>query len=187
MSLNVQKYTGIAVLLHWTIGLLIIANILLGLGHEWVPEDDVRFVIDTHKSTGIAVLGLVLMRILWRWTHKPPPLADTLRRWEKRLSTAVHGLLYLLMFALPLSGWMHDSAWKAAPEIPMRWFGLFEWPRISAIMTLEPGRKEELHGLFGEAHELMGFVLIALVLLHIGGALKHQFIDKDPELQRMWR
>ncbi len=186
MSLEVQKYTKIAVILHWTIGFLIIINILLGLGHDWVPDDQVRFVIDTHKSTGITVLGLVLMRILWRLTHKPPPLAATLKSWEKKLSKAVHGFLYFLMFALPLSGWMHDSAWKAAPEIPMRWFGLFEWPRISAIMTLEPVRKEELHSLFGEAHGLMGFVLIALILLHIGGALKHQFIDKDPELQRMW-
>jgi cytochrome b561 len=186
MSLGTEKYSRIAVLLHWGIAVLILVNIALGLGHELVGEENIRFVIDTHKSIGITVLGLVLMRILWRLTHRPPPLTSGLKIWEKRLSQFVHGFLYFLMLALPLSGWMHDSAWKAAPEIPMRLFGLFEWPRIGAIMQMEPVRKEELHSVFGAAHENMGFILIALVLLHIAGALKHQFVDRDAELQRMW-
>jgi cytochrome b561 len=91
------------------------------------------------------------------------------------------------LVALFLSGWMHDSAWKAAPEIKMYWFGLFEWPRISWIMELEPVLKEQWHEVLGEVHEIMGKILLALFVLHVGGALKHQFIDKHPELQRMWR
>jgi cytochrome b561 len=186
MSLQIEKYSRVAVFLHWIIAPLIIVNIALGLGSELGGEENIRFVIDTHKSIGITVLGLVLMRVLWRLTHRPPPLTTSLKVWEKKLSQFVHGFLYLLMIGIPLSGWMHDSAWKAAPEIPMRLFGLFEWPRIGAIMEIEPVRKEELHSLFGEAHEIMGFILIALVLLHIAGALKHQFVDRDAELQRMW-
>ncbi len=184
---NISKYSGVAVFLHWVVGILIIANIALGLGHELVPEDEVRFVIDTHKSIGITVLGLAIMRLLWRITHTPPALPTTFQRWEAKLSHATHWLLYILIFALPISGWMHDSAWKAAAEHPMRLFNLFEWPRISAIMNIEPVRKEQLHDSFGAFHTIAGYVLIGLVLLHILGALKHQFIDKHPELQRMWR
>ncbi len=187
MMALVEKYTGPAIFFHWVIGLLIIANLLLGLGHEWVPDSSIRFVIDTHKSIGITVLGLAIMRILWRLTHRPPSLPTTFQRWEMTVSKITHTLLYLLIFAMPISGWMHDSAWKAAPEIPMRLFGLFEWPRISAIMNMDAVRKEELHGILGEFHEISGYVLIALVVLHIAGALKHQLIDGHPELQRMWK
>ena len=187
MALNVAKYSGVAVLIHWTIAVLIIANLILSHITELIPEESIRFAIDTHKSIGITVLGLVIMRILWRVTHKPPPPAEGLKSWEKRLSKLTHTLLYFLMVAMPLTGWMHDSAWKAAPEIPMRWFGLFEWPRISAILTMEPERKEQVHGILGDWHENMGYILIALVLLHIAGALKHQLLDGEPLLQRMWR
>jgi cytochrome b561 len=187
MALNIRKYSGVAVLLHWIIAVLIIVNLVLSHMTEMIPEESIRFAIDTHKSIGITVLGLVLMRILWRVTHKPPPPAEGLKSWERQLSRFTHGILYFLMVAMPLTGWMHDSAWKAAPEIPMRWFGLFEWPRISAIMTMEPEAKEQAHGILGDWHENMGYVLIALVLLHIAGALKHQFFDGEPLLQRMWR
>ena len=187
MALNVAKYSGVAVLIHWTIAVLIIANLILSHITELIPEESIRFAIDTHKSIGITVLGLVIMRILWRVTHKPPPPAEGLKSWEKRLSKLTHTLLYFLMVAMPLTGWMHDSAWKAAPEIPMRWFGLFEWPRIGSIMSMEPARKEQVHGILGDWHENMGYVLIALVLLHIAGALKHQLLDGEPMLRRMWR
>jgi cytochrome b561 len=187
MSLGVQKYSGVAVLLHWVIAVLIIVNVILSHVTELIPEESIRFVIDTHKSIGITVLGLVLMRILWRMTHRPPPPAESLQSWEKTLSKGAHAFLYLLMVAMPVTGWMHDSAWKAAPEIPLNWFGLFEVPRIAAIMSIEPERKEQVHGILGSWHENMGYVLIALVLLHIAGALKHQFLDGEAELQRMWR
>ena len=89
------------------------------------------------------------------------------------------------MFALPLSGWLHDSAWKAAAEVPMHWFGLFEWPRIGFIMGMDAASKKEVHGLFGEMHEISGFILYFLVIVHVGGALKHQFLDKDKEMARI--
>lgn len=182
-----ERYTGPAIVFHWLIAALMIVNFALGEFSEALGEDYIRFMINAHKSTGITILGLVALRLLWRMTHKPPAIPDNFKLWEKRASHAVHGLLYFLMFALPLSGWMHDSAWKAAPEIKMYWFGLFEWPRIGWIMDLEPALKEQWHEVLGDVHEIMGKILLLLFVLHVGGALKHQFIDKHPELQRMWR
>jgi cytochrome b561 len=181
-----DRYTRPAIILHWLVAALMIVNFALGEFKESFGDDYVRFMIDSHKSAGITVLGLVLIRIVWRLTHQPPALPTHYQLWEQRASHAVHWMLYFLMFALPLSGWMHDSAWKAAPEIKMYWFGLFEWPRISWIMDMEPAAKENLHTLLGDVHEIMGKILLALFVLHVVGALKHQFIDKHRELQRMW-
>ena len=179
------KYTRVAILLHWLMALLIFVNLVLAFITEQIPEDWIRPAINTHKSIGITVLGLVLMRLLWRATHQPPPLPSSYPRWERLGAHLAHIALYVLMIALPLTGWLHDSAWKAAPEIKMFWFGLFEWPRFDFIMNLEPVFKEQLHGLLGAIHEYLGFILIGLWVLHVGGALKHQFIDKHKELQRM--
>ena len=99
----------------------------------------------------------------------------------------MHGLFYLLILALPLSGWLHDSAWKDAAAHPMYLYGLVPWPRLGAIMGLEAGYKEHLHDVFGAVHAWFGYALYALLTLHILGALKHQFIDGDAELQRMTR
>ena len=182
-----ERYTRPAIILHWLVAALMIVNFALGQFSESFGDDNVRFMINAHKSTGITVLGLVIVRLLWRMTHQPPALPDHFKPWEKRVSHLVHWSLYFLMFALPLSGWMHDSAWKAAPEIKMYWFGLFEWPRISWIMAIEPAAKESLHSVLGDVHEIMGKVLLGLFVLHVAAALKHQFIDRHPELQRMWR
>jgi cytochrome b561 len=96
-----------------------------------------------------------------------------------------HALLYAAMLALPLSGWLHDSAWKDAATHPMHWFGLFEWPRIGFIMALPPTVKEGLHDAFGSAHAAAGYALYALLALHLAGALKHQWLDGQQQLQRM--
>lgn len=180
------RYTTAAIILHWLVALLMIGNVALGLLGEKLPDEQIRFAIDTHKSIGITVLGLILLRILWRIGHKPPPFSAGMAAWERFLAHAAHWGLYLFMLWMPLTGWAHDSAWKAAPEIPMKLFGLFEWPRIGFIMTLPDDRKEALHGLLGTMHALGGYLLIALILLHVAGALKHQFVDGEPEFRRMW-
>lgn len=179
------RYTRTAILLHWLIAVLMILNIVLILTVEQFPDEWVRPVIDTHKSLGITVLGLVILRILWRATHTPPAMPVSYGRLERLAAHAAHGALYLLMILLPLSGWMHDSAWKDAATHPMQLFGLVPWPRIGWIMGIEPALKETLHTVFGAVHEWAGNVLYVIFALHVLGALKHQFIDGDKELQRM--
>ena len=180
------KYTGIAIVLHWLVALLISLNLLLIWFVNYWPEERVRLAIDTHKSIGITVLGLAALRLLWRLTHQPPALPSHYVRWEQRASHAAHILLYVLIFSMPISGWLHDSAWKDAATHPMQLFGLILWPRIGWIMNIEPTTKEMLHDAFGALHAWTSYLLYALVTLHIAGALKHQFVDKHPELRRMW-
>ena len=180
------KYTRTAMALHWLIALLMIINIALVWLVDVLPEERVRLTIDTHKSLGITVLGLAILRLLWRLTHRPPALPDNHAAWERRTSHATHLLLYGLIFLMPLSGWLHDSAWKDAATHPMQLFGLLPWPRISWIMNLEPATKEIMHDVFGALHTYAGYALYALFALHVAGALKHQWRDKEPALQRMW-
>jgi cytochrome b561 len=179
------RYTRPAIILHWLIAVLMAANIALILLVERFPEDWVRPVVDTHKSIGITVLGLVLLRILWRLTHRPPAMPTSYGRLERFGAHAAHAVLYLLMILLPLSGWMHDSAWKDAATHPMQLFGLVPWPRIGWIMSIDAGTKEMLHGAFGSLHEWAGYVLYGMFVLHVAGALKHQWFDGERELQRM--
>lgn len=183
--MNISRYTRTAVILHWAVAALILVNIGLAWSVDVLPDEWVRTVIDTHKSTGITVLGLVLLRILWRAGHPPPPMPAHYARWERGLAHAAHGVLYALMLMLPLSGWLHDSAWKDAGSHPMSLYGLVPWPRLGFIESIEPVTKESLHTLFGVFHTGFGYALYALLFLHIAGALKHQFVDRDPELQRM--
>jgi len=181
----VRRYTFIAMVLHWLVAILMLCNVALIWSVDLLPDERIRPVIDAHKSIGITVLGLVLLRLLWRAANPPPPLPDAYPRWEKAAAHSAHVALYLLILAMPLSGWMHDSAWKAAGEIPMYWFGLFQWPRIGWIMQLDPVFKERLHDVFGAAHVWLAYLLYALFVLHVGAALKHQFWDRHAELQRM--
>ncbi|ADU36636.1 cytochrome b [Variovorax paradoxus] len=180
-----NRYTRTAIVLHWAIALLMALNIALILLVNYYPDEWVRPAIDTHKSTGITVLGLVILRLLWRATHRPPAMPGSYGRIERFGAHAAHGVLYLLMILLPLSGWMHDSAWKDAATHPMQLFGLFEWPRIGWISSIEPVLKETWHTVLGGVHTWAGYVFYVLFALHVLGALKHQFFDGEAELQRM--
>jgi len=181
-----SRYTKTAMVFHWLVAALIIANVTLAWTWPLLADEQVRPLIDTHKSIGITVLGLAIMRLLWRLTHRPPAFPTTYQRWERTVSHLVHGLLYVIIFAMPLTGWIMDSAWKDAATHPMYLFGLFEWPRIAYFQHLDPATQDRLHGLFGAGHELGAKALYVLFALHVTGALKHQWIDREPELQRMW-
>ena len=181
----VLRYTRLAVVLHWLIAVLILCNVALALSADSLPDNWVRPVIDTHKSIGITVLGLAVLRLLWRAGHPAPPLPADYPRWQRIAAHVAHGVLYGLILALPLSGWMHDSAWKDAATHPMSLFNLVPWPRISWILNAAPAEKERLHTVFGAVHTWLGYALYAMLALHVGAALKHQFVDRHRELQRM--
>ncbi len=180
-----QRYSRPAIWLHWIVAALMLGNVGLGLYGQIAPDDWARAVIDTHKSVGITVLGLAVLRLSWRLSHTPPPLPPSFRPWERWAAHAAHAALYLMMFALPLTGWAHDSAWKAGPTHPILLFGIVPFPRIGVIAGLAAPEKEHWHDLLFTAHKSAGFVLYALVALHIAAAFKHQFLDRHPEMRRM--
>lgn len=186
MSESLPRYTRTAVVLHWLLALLIVGNLVIAWCVDAVPDDWVRPLIDTHKSFGITALGLALLRLLWRFGHPPPPSPERRRAWERVLAACAHPMLYVLMLALPITGWMHDSAWKDAATHPLRLFGVLPFPRIAAISAVAPAAREVLHKTYGGWHHDLATVLYVLLALHLLGAIKHQWRDGEPQFRRMW-
>lgn len=184
---DAPRYTSPAIALHWVIAILIILNVILGFGsnNNWFPADDVRPIINFHKSTGLLVLVLVVIRLAWRATHIPPPLPAGYKPWEVTVSHIAHVLLYVVALGLPLTGWAHDSAWTMAAHFPFKWYGLFTWPHMGFFAHMPDSAKNYWHSLLGTAHTWFSYALYVLLVGHIGGALKHQLIDKEAEFQRM--
>ncbi len=179
-----DKYTRPAIVLHWLIALAIAINSGMMLVYD--DEQRTRTLVDLHKSIGITMLGMVLLRILWRIGHQPPALPTHYKPWERALAHGVHGALYLIILAVPLTGWLHDSAWKGAPTHPLSLFGTIPWFRIPQVMAMQPIEKEHFHKILGEWHAQSAYLLYALFFAHVLGALKHQLFDREKELQRMW-
>ena len=196
MATQSTKYTKTAIVLHWLIGFGIIFMFLLGwymcdipkeaaktssydlfnLGiYTWQLADEVSprtFYFNLHKSIGITLLGLIAFRIFWRLTHPAPALIKTMKAWEKKLATATHHSLYMLMLLVPLSGLIMALYSKYG----IKWFG------ISLIDGLG---NESMRESFKEAHEIIGIVLLILLGLHLLAVIKHTFIKKDGTLKRM--
>lgn len=167
------RYTRVAIALHWTIAVLIITNLTIGLLHESLLPG----TLPLHKSIGMLVLLLSVVRLGWRVGHRPPPLPDSVKRWEKGVSHAVHWIFYALIILIPLSGWIFTSA--SVKRHPLTFFGLFPLPMFPV-----PQDKAISH-VWADRHELMAYLLIGLLLLHIAAALKHRFFDRDLTLDRM--
>lgn len=179
------RYTQTAIVFHWIIAVFVIFNVFLAWSFDYWPEKNVQIGNDLHKSIGITVFGLALMRILWRWSHQPPALAAYLKPWEARTAKIAHIVLYVLIVIMPVSGWLYDSAWKDGAAHPIHFFGLFDFPRLSFIVNQPANIKKQYDAFFGVMHTKLAYVIYAFVSLHVAGALKHQFMDKKPELQRM--
>jgi cytochrome b561 len=184
-----QKYTKVAIWLHWLVAIGIIVNVLLAwvwpLGdHNDAIGEYVRPMIDTHKAVGLTVLGLAVLRLLWRISHRPPPFPPSYKPWEATLAHVVHWGLYFVILAMPITGYVMDSAWDKAVDNPIKWFGLFEIPRLGFLINLPPDSKKWAHDTFGAAHGLIAYLVYALFVLHIAGALKHQ-LQGHRELRRM--
>ncbi|MBN8809458.1 MAG: cytochrome b [Sphingomonas sp.] len=184
-----ERYTRTAIWLHWLVAIGVIANIALawiwplGDSHPTIGEY-VRPMIDTHKSIGLTVLGLAILRLLWRIGHRPPAFPPSYQPWERTLAHIVHWGLYFVIFAMPITGYVMDSAYEHAAATPLHLFGTIEFPRLGFVMNLPPDSKKWVHDTFGEAHELIAKLVYALVVLHLAGALKHQF-QGQRELRRM--
>jgi cytochrome b561 len=167
------RYTGVAVALHWIIAVLLIGNIVLGLGHDSFGKAATPWMMFFHKAVGITVLGLTLARLAWRLTHRPPAYHPVLKAWEKRLAGALHWLFYLMLIAIPLTGWMLSSSSARATNF----WGLFDIPPLPVAPSA--------HDMLEDAHEILGKAMISLVLLHVAGALKHHLAGHRHLMGRM--
>jgi cytochrome b561 len=197
------RYTNVAIFLHWAIALLILFNLITGFFHDMIP----RAVFAFHISSGVTILVLTVIRIIWRLTHWGPPFLP-MAAWERGLAHVVHFLLYCAMLLSPLTGWAMISAHADKP-IPaamqadagpqpgpppkphqtMIW-GLFVLPKLKPITDIanQPdgaAKLKETHELWEDRHGTMGLIFLGLLVLHLGGALKHQLIDRQRELARM--
>lgn len=128
-----------------------------------------------HKAIGVLVLLMAMLRLTWRLIDPPPPYLPNLHQHEKRLAKVTMGLFYLLFMLVPISGYLVSTAHGAGIDM----FGMFEIP---ALLPAEKGREDSA----GEIHEFLAFSLLALIILHIAGALKHKIIDKDGTMKRMF-
>ncbi len=180
------RYGRIAILFHWSIALLILANLPLGFVIEASSKAQRMTLVPIHIQIGVAVLVLTVGRIAWRLAHRPPPFAPGTARWEERLAHGVHGLLYLLMLGMPVTGWAILSAHppRPGPGGPLIW-GLFHLPPIAPLLHMEASSQKAAHDAFAQSHALGGWILVALLVLHVAAALKHQFLDGRPSLGRM--
>lgn len=165
------RYSTVAIWLHWIIAALVIAELAIGLLHESL----LKSAFFVHKATGITVLALTIVRIVWRLMHRPPPLPAQTPVWEKGMAHATHWMLYGLLLALPLSGWVMVS--RVSKRRPLDWFGVFDIPYLPV--------SEAAGGVARNAHGLLGWVALALVVLHVAAALRHHLLLRDTVLTRM--
>lgn len=179
------RYSAVAIVLHWTIAALILANIGVGFVMEGLPRPMKEVLVPLHISSGITILLLTVARVLWRLTHRPPPFSPHLAAWERAAAHTVHALLYGLMIGMPLVGWSIISAHPPRAAGAATIWGLIRLPAIAPISHLDEAAQKAAHQFWVSAHSAGGWLLCALLALHIAGALKHQWMDGHPELARM--
>jgi cytochrome b561 len=170
-----QQWSGIGKTLHWLVAALILVMAYLGLTMGDLPNGpDKIATYALHKSIGLSILALAVLRLGWRLYAGAPEEVPGTPRWQARIATMTHVALYALLLALPLTGWLLNSA----AGFPLQWFGLFNLPSLAA-------RDEALHALSVEVHELLFWALAVLVVMHAAAALYHHLFLGDATLARM--
>lgn len=196
MKQTPSRYTKTAIILHWLIAIFIALMFVLGWYMAELPKEAPKqiaydlfdlgvytwqlaeeasprtFYFNLHKSLGLTVLALIVLRVLWRITHTPPAALSSYKAIEKKVATATHHSLYLLMLAVPVTGLIMAINSKYG----VKWFG------IDVIAGLD---NKPVRDFFECTHEFVGIVLLVLIGIHLLGALKHKFIDKDDTMSRM--
>ncbi len=185
-----ERYTAVAAILHWTIAALIVGQIAGGFYMHNLPNTSpIKFdLYQLHKSFGMTILVLSLARLGWRLTHRPPALPSAMPAWEKFAARSAHWGFYALMILTPLAGWAIVSV--SPTDIPTKWFGLIPVPHLPFFGGETSRTLEEM---MEERHETLAKLILVLLALHVGAALKHHFINKDnvlrsmiPEYKRQW-
>lgn len=170
------RYTKTAMLLHWLTALLIVSGFALGVTMVDIPgltPTKLKY-FSWHKWIGITVLGLACVRLLWRLTHPAPAHPNAMPAWQKKAASGLHHLLYVLIFAVPISGYFYSLA----AGVPVVYLGIIPLP-----VLIESN--QELKPILKTMHYILNMTLLAGVGLHVLAALKHHFIDRDGLLKRM--
>lgn len=170
-----ETYGSVQILLHWTMALIIIGLLIVGIYMVNLPVGLQKIKLyGIHKELGILILVMAFLRVAWRLSHLVPELPLHMPGWQKFLAKTTHLFLYVWMFAMPLTGWMSSSAYG----FPVSFFGLFILPDL-----VSP--HEDLAKVLTEIHHLLGFSFIALIGLHTSAAFYHLIIYKDNIFNRM--
>jgi cytochrome b561 len=169
------RYSVPAQLFHWVIAVMIVIQFVLAKMQDHLPLGGRKLaLLARHKSVGMTVLMLAILRLAWRLWHPAPSLPSTMRPFERWAARATHAAFYVLLFAMPLTGWLMSSA----KNYSVSWFGLFTWPNLI-------GKNEDAFNFLRATHDILSYVLFTIAVLHILAALKHHFWDRDDVLVRM--
>jgi len=176
---SIERYSATAIALHWVLALAILTVFAVGFFLDDLPFSPFKLkLINWHKWAGVSILFLSVLRLLWRLAKRPPALPARIEQampgWQRTAYHGTHHLMYLLFFVVPLLGWAYSSA----KGYPIVWFGVLPLPDLLPVNKALAETLKDLHG-------LAAFGLIGLVCLHVGAALKHQFIDRDGLISRM--
>ena len=170
------RYNGMAMGLHWLVALLLVSQFALGWYLEGIPRGVPArgYFVNLHKSTGLLIALVILVRIGWRLTHRPPPLPYSMPRWQQQVANGTHFLLYVFMLLMPVAGYIASNFSK---------FGI----NFFNTLKLAPWGPEDkqLYAFFSQMHGISSWVLLALVLVHVLAAFKHAIVDRDTILYRM--
>lgn len=171
------RYSKVAIILHWLMAALILGQLVGGIVMHKLTYSDLKVAMyQWHKTLGLTVLLLAVLRLVWRWMHRPPTLPQGTPAWQKAASHTTHVALYALMIGVPLAGWAYTSATPRG--FPTEWFGL-------PVPDLPVGEGEAQAMLWKDIHKYLAIATIGLLLLHVGAALQHHFQKRDPVLWRM--
>ena len=173
---NTSSHYGlVSQALHWAVVILVVVQFVWAWRMDDLPRGVALYELTVqHKSFGMTILGLMVLRLLWRSFNRPPPLPDHVRGWEHFAARTTHWLFYGLLVAMPLSGWIMSSAADYGAE----WFGLVNIPDLV-------GPDEDLQDVMEEVHEIMSWVLLTIIGIHVLAALRHQFLLRDHVLGGM--
>ncbi|HEY4112773.1 MAG TPA: cytochrome b [Rhizomicrobium sp.] len=182
-----DRYGNVAMTLHWLIALLLIGNLCSGFFLANIMDDDNPWhftFIQIHKSVGLTILTLSVLRLVWRLVNPIPPFPPGMSLFLRIVARGTHYLFYFLIIAIPLAGWAWVSS--STKGIPTHYFGLFPWPNIPFLADLPRAQKIANGHMFHAFHIYLAYSAALLLVLHVAGALYHQFFRQDEVLRRNW-
>lgn len=172
MAERAERYSGVSIFLHWLVVVLVVAQVLIGLG-----MDSDRSLFPLHLSVGVTIFAVMLVRLAWRLANPWPPLPSAMPGWERLFARGTHVAFYVLLLVVPLGGW---AAWSARPEsADIAVWGIIPWPKLPVP------RSEELAESIGAIHGAAVWVVVGLLVLHVAGAFRNQFVARNGILARM--